>query len=314
MAHDYTLRQLGYFIAAADTGTTAKAAEQSRLTQSAMSAALTDLERTLGVQLFTRTRGRGLALTAVGRELLPEARRLAFLADDFGQTARDLGDGLSGTVTVGCFESLSAALLPSLIGAFEQRYPGTMVEIIEGPQDELHDAIRDGRIELAILYATESMADLAQNVMFEPTVHVVLSREHPLADRPSVSLAELVDDPLVMLTTNPALGLIRSSFAQLGLTPTVRFSTRSFELARALVQEGMGYAVIAEPFGEQPRHWNRNVIAVPVSDPLEPPPVVLAHIGGARLTRRARAFREFCGRRADEVANPETSALPRPLD
>ncbi|ORB19598.1 hypothetical protein BST36_21125 [Mycolicibacterium moriokaense] len=78
----FTLRQLAYFVAAAETGSTTQAAAQFVMTQSAMSAALYDLERAVGTQLLVRYRGRGLELTASGRALVPRARELLRAADD----------------------------------------------------------------------------------------------------------------------------------------------------------------------------------------------------------------------------------------
>ncbi|HEY2314430.1 MAG TPA: LysR family transcriptional regulator, partial [Streptosporangiaceae bacterium] len=78
----YTLRQLEYFVAVAETGSVSRAAARVHLSQSAMSTAIADLERLLSVQLVMRHHAKGITLTAAGSELLHEARRLLSQSED----------------------------------------------------------------------------------------------------------------------------------------------------------------------------------------------------------------------------------------
>src|SRR3954453_5152146 len=87
----FTLRQLEYFVTVADQGTMAGAAQHHHISQSAVSLAITELERALGVQLLVRRRARGVELTGAGREVLPEVRRLLAHAAEVQATARSAG-------------------------------------------------------------------------------------------------------------------------------------------------------------------------------------------------------------------------------
>ena len=108
----FTLRQLEYFVAVAEAGTVTAAAEQVHLSQSAMSTALADLERVLGVQLLVRHHARGVTLTPSGEELLISARLLLRQADDLDMSAHSLGEGLEGRVRLGCFAISVAVSAP----------------------------------------------------------------------------------------------------------------------------------------------------------------------------------------------------------
>ena len=112
---EYTLRQLQYFVAAAEAGTITEAAAAMHLSQSAMSTALGDLEKAFQVQLLVRHHARGISLTPAGRELLVASRQLLAQAADLLGAAEGLGTSLTGTVHIGCFSVPAPYLLPELL-------------------------------------------------------------------------------------------------------------------------------------------------------------------------------------------------------
>lgn len=294
MLTQFTLKQLSYFVGAAEAGTTSAAAEKFYMNQSSMSAALTELEATLGVQLFIRRRGKGLELTNTGRALLPEARRLVRAAEEFGGRAGNLQDRLSGRLVVGCFDTIAPAVLPALLRRFRENHPDVEVDFLEGGQADLQNALFDGRIELSIMYDYDLPPGLERVVVNEPKPHILVPQGHPVASFADVSVREVAEEPFIMISTSPARQLIMQTFAAAGVRPNVRFNSSNFDHIRSLVQQGMGYAMISQSIGATPAHWTRDVVAIPISDPVPPHYVVIASVHQARLTRRARAFREFC--------------------
>ena len=108
---DYSLRQLAYFVAVAETGTLAGASSTLHVSASALSLALDELDRALGAQLTVRRRAQGVRLTPAGRETLRRARRLLREAGELADAAGgDPGD-VAGTVQVGCYTTLAPSLL-----------------------------------------------------------------------------------------------------------------------------------------------------------------------------------------------------------
>src|SRR4051794_8728100 len=167
--------------------------------QSSMSAALTELEAALGVQLFIRRRGKGLELTNTGQTLLPEARRLVRGAEEFGGRAGTLQNRLSRRLVVGCFDTIAPAALPPLLDGFHKRHPDVEVDFLEGGQADLQSALFDGRIELSIMYDYDLPAGLDRMVVNEPVPHILISKGHPLAKRADVSLREVAEEPFIMI-------------------------------------------------------------------------------------------------------------------
>ena len=104
-AMKFTLRQLVYFIAAGETGSITLASKQLNISQPAISAAISHIERALDVQLFLRHHAQGLSLTPAGRALLRDAKRLVNQAESLHTSAADIGHHLRGELSVGWFST-----------------------------------------------------------------------------------------------------------------------------------------------------------------------------------------------------------------
>ena len=132
-----TLRQLEYALAVADTGTMSGAAERLNLSQSAVSLAVADVEKALGIQLFLRRKAKGVSLTDVGRDILPEIRSLLAQADDLHSMAQSLGETIEGTLMLGCYPTLTPFLMPRILGGFPQWHPSVGIDLFEGSVDAM---------------------------------------------------------------------------------------------------------------------------------------------------------------------------------
>jgi DNA-binding transcriptional LysR family regulator len=293
----YTLRQLEYFVAVAETGSVSRAAARVHLSQSAMSTAIADLERLLSVQLVMRHHAKGITLTAAGSELLHEARRLLSQSEDLQLSASLLGGSVAGRLTLGCFSVLAPYVLPTLMSAAKATYPDLALETTEEPLDQLTAGLRDGRIELAIGYDIELGPGLDTHPLFTVPPHVVLPSDHRLAKRRRVSLAALADEPLILLDLPHSRDYFARLFAAAGIQPKIAYRTQSADMARALAARGSGYCVL----NLRPRSAvsvdGRPYTMVPLDAQLPAASsdlaVVLMHPNGIRLTRRAQAVIEL---------------------
>ena len=128
-----TLRQLAYFAVVAEEGSLTAAAERIHLSPSALSTAVSELERLLDVQLFIR-HARGLSLTRDGERVLAESRALLGDADALQRNAGRLQHELTGSIVVGCYPTILSSLLPRVIAEFTTQHPRVSLEIKEGHQ------------------------------------------------------------------------------------------------------------------------------------------------------------------------------------
>lgn len=286
----FTLTQLRYFAAAAELGSMTAASRELNVSQSAVSTAVAQLEKELGVQLLLRHHARGLTLTAAGEQFTRELRSYLAHTSELVEVARSAGQTVVGDLTVGCFTTLGPFELPRLLAASAEEHPGIRVAVVEDEHAALKQALRSGRCELALMYAYDLDDDIDHVGVGVAAPYVLVAKGHRLARRKKVALKELADDPMVLLDlphSGPYLeGLVRSA----GVRPEIRHRTSGFETVRALVANGQGWSVLNQRPASNTTYDGAEVVTLEITDRIEPLEIVLASMKGVRLTRRAQAF------------------------
>ncbi|HXN82813.1 MAG TPA: LysR substrate-binding domain-containing protein [Myxococcales bacterium] len=197
--HPFSLRQLQYAVAVADTGGFRRAAAQCRVSQPSLSAQVAQLEQALGARLFERGQ-RKVLLTAAGADLLPRARQLLTLADDLVAGAARLSDPFCGTLRIGVIPTISPYLLPEVAPALGARFPRLTLHWSEDRTEPLLRSLREGRIDAALLARVPGMQGLAQEpIAREPFVLAGAPSQPLLKSRKPVRLAELQGASLLLL-------------------------------------------------------------------------------------------------------------------
>lgn len=294
MTERLNLRHLSYFVAAAEVGTMTGAAESLHVSQSAVSLGVADLERQVGVQLLLRRRAKGLTLTTAGQQFIVDARALLRQAEELQVGAQELGHSLTGRLVVGCFQTIGPIVLPALLDSFAAEYPGVDLDFVEGSLVDLQAMLLDGRCEIALLYDMDIVPGIEREAVYLTWPYVLLSPEHPLADRDAVALGDLADHDMIMLDFPPSWHHFTSLLATAGVVPRIRHSTSSFEMVRSLVARGYGFSMLIQRPAVEVSYEGLPLVTRPVADPIDPTPVVLAWPASAHLTRRARAFAAHC--------------------
>ena len=160
----FTLRQIEYFVAAAEAGSITEAALNIPVAQSSVSTAIAQLEAALGVQLLIRHHAQGITPTAEGRLFAERARLLLREADELERFASELTSELSGTLNLGCLVTLAPLIAPRLGKGFREQHDGVALEMVEAGQDELMEGLRSGRLSVALTYDLE----LSDGIAFSP--------------------------------------------------------------------------------------------------------------------------------------------------
>lgn len=297
---DLTLRQLEYFVATADAGSVTAAAQRLHLSQSALSTALSDLERNLRVQLFVRGR-RGVHLTPVGREVLTDSRRLLAGVVDLHNSAHESQESMSGPLVVGCYTTLSPLLLPPVVAAFTEAHPLVELSFVEGSHDMLEDQLFNGVLDLALLYDYgpthgHNGRDLHAHPILTSTPYALFAPDHPLASKRTVTLRQLAREPLILFDLPPGAEYFLSLFADIGVRPHVRFGTSSYELVRALVARGLGYSILSQRTVTTTSYEGRAFVTRELSGSIPGLTVQAVTLAAVKPTRRAEAFVAQCSR------------------
>jgi len=290
---EFTLRQLAYFVAVAQAGTIVEAAAALHVSPSAVSASLTDLERVLDAQLCVRRKAHGVSLTPTGARFFAQAKELLAQAEQIEHETKAPEGQLSGPLTVGCYLSLSPTVVPRLLQGFSERYPLVTLNFFEGTQDELTNRLASGELDLLVLYDMDVAPNPARVTLFSPRPYVIVHPKHPLAAAGRVALADLVDEPFILMDAPPSSQNTLAVFEARGLTPLVRHRTFSYELTRALVGRNLGYSVLVQrPFGDMTYEGNR-ISVLEIDPPAPAVEVILTWMQDARLSPAAAAMVTF---------------------
>jgi DNA-binding transcriptional LysR family regulator len=293
---ELSLRQLAHFVAVAEEGTISAAAERLFMSSSALSASISELERALCADLLVRRRAQGVSLTPMGALVLKRARRLLADGAELAYLVRGDGTDLTGPLVVGCFVTLAPTVLPKLLAEYEELHPRVTMDFVEGPQDQLREALLAGEIDAAVLYDMGPLADLDRIVLYVARGYALFGAGHPLAGRDTVTLEELAGEPLILFDQPPSTDYAMACFRARGLVPNVRHRTHSHELTRSIVARGRSYAILVQRPPNQLSYEGLPVLEKEVEPPLPTCPVILAWPRGRRPSPRVRALAELARR------------------
>lgn len=305
------LRDLHTLIAVAERKSMAKAAADLALTQPAVTKAIADMERTLGVRLLDRT-SRGVDPTPYGRALL---KWCDVVFDDLHQAVRELkflADPTAGELRIGAIQPMLQGLLPAILDRLSHRYPRIAFDVVLGASPADHyRSLRERNIDLIIgrLMRTAEEDDLDVERLCEEPVSVAAGARHRWARRRTIALAELADEPWVLPRpdTGPvsiAWPWIEEAFRASGLEiPTTRITCNSITLQIAMLSTGRFLAILPRSviwFGGK----ELGIKVLPVKLPVHPPPIGIVTLKNRTLNPATRLFIE-CAR---EVVKPLTKA------
>lgn len=145
-----SIKQLVYALTVADTLHFKKAAEKCNISQSALSSALNELEKQIGLQIFERDTKKVL-ITPVGQQVLQRARSILSQVEDLQHFAKTQKSPLSFPLTIGLIPTVAPYLLPKLLPLVKRSYPDAQLEIVEAQSHILTDMVRQGELDTAIL-------------------------------------------------------------------------------------------------------------------------------------------------------------------
>jgi DNA-binding transcriptional LysR family regulator len=245
------LRQLRYFVTVAEELHFGHAATRLHMTQPPLSQAIQGLEALLGAALFLRNR-RGVALTAAGAALLPEARRMLAEAAGLGDLVQRAAAGASGRLALAFVTSADYSVLPPFLRAYRAAFPAVEIILQEATSDIQLDDLLHARIDCGFLIPP--LPDKARatldymKVLEEPLILAAPSGLTGLQDGP-IRLQDLPALPLIIFPRkiSPALhDAILSCFTAAGVTPVIGQEAIQMQTIVGLVSAGMGLALVPQ--------------------------------------------------------------------
>ncbi|MFF3767076.1 LysR family transcriptional regulator [Streptomyces sp. NPDC001922] len=282
------LRQFEYFVAVVEEASFTKAAARVHVAQPGVSAQIRRLEREFGHELLDRS-GRTVQLTDVGTAVLPYARAALAAVEGARLAVDDLAGLTRGQVTFGTVASSSSLALPELLARFHERYPSVDMALSEGNSDQLAEAIRAGRIDVAVIgLAGEPPGDLDIQVIADELLVGAVGHDHGLAEHQEVSVEEIRDHTLICLP--PGTGLrtaVEAAWAAAGARPRIAFEASDPGVLAQLAARGLGLAILPQPFI---RSHARRLHTVTIASPHLRGRLALAWRSTGPISPAARAF------------------------
>jgi DNA-binding transcriptional LysR family regulator len=238
--------RLAVFLAIAREGHLTRAARTLHRTQPAVSAQLRKLEDELDVRLFHRT-AKGMELTEEGALFRRYVERAALWLDDGRRALEGLRDLSQGSLSIGAGATATTYLLPPLLRAYHQRWPGIQLQLREQGSAAVAEAVREGELDLGVVTLPVTRdAGLQFTSFVQDDLHLIIPENHPLAGRRRFSWSELQGQPMVMFEADTAVRrLIDGALDQAGVEVLLAMELRSIESIKQMVAQGIGAAFVS---------------------------------------------------------------------
>lgn len=236
--------QLRAFVAVAEERHFTKAARDLAIAQPSLSKRIRILEEELGTTLFHRMRG-NVALTPAGEALLPWARRILGDLQVAADEVRELAGLRGGRLSVGATPSITVAILPGALSGLRAAYPGLDLKLHEAGSRDLIRELDQGALDLALVILPVRHRSLLTLALLREELVVAVTRDHALAQREAVPLAELRTLPLVMFREGYDLReTTLAACASAGFEPRLAVEGGEMDGVLRMTAAGLGVAIV----------------------------------------------------------------------
>ncbi|MGA0572847.1 LysR substrate-binding domain-containing protein [Variovorax sp. VNK109] len=281
------LRQIEVFRAIMQTGSISRAAGLLNVSQPAVSRLLSYTEQRLGLKLFERIKGR-LYPTPEAKRLFVEVNLVYQGVQRVNEVAEDLIEHRMGHLRLACVPSLGQGLLPHAIARFLAKYPDVRVSLFTMRPHVLINALLTQQADLALVFLTDPHPSIEATQIYGNRLVAALPANHPLTARNVVSLEDLAAEKFIGYSHDTQIGqFMRQLFADAGLTIRPAVEVQQVDIACAMVQTGIGVALIDEITPLAPV-WTR-VVVRPVENAVDTP-VNLLRATFEPMSRIGQAF------------------------
>ncbi len=246
------LRHLRYFIAVAEQKSLGQAAQMLHISQPAVSRQIQNLEEELGVALFDRAPS-GMLLTTPGEAALEQARSIVLQADQMVESMQSFDTGGRTTVLrIGYIATAMTLYLSAALRQLSHVSPHVSPIIREQTPSEQEADLRAGRLDLALLGhpRPEVMQEFRYELLAKVPLAALISSDHPLAHRKTITLSELIQSPFISLSerqfpTRPQM--LADVFARAQLKPPkIAHKAEGISELLGLVGANVGVAILPE--------------------------------------------------------------------
>jgi DNA-binding transcriptional LysR family regulator len=265
-----SLKAMRYFTTALRHGNIANAAIELNIAASAVSAAIDQVETEFDLTLITRQRSKGIQANASGRAI---AQKFDTLLDDYKSImtqGADLKQSLSGTLNIGYYAPIAPAFLPKILSTFVPENTDVTLHLEECDNDTAQTGLLSGKYDAILFVSQDVRPAIAYDELIHASSYCLVAKSHRLSSEKQISMAQIADEPLVVLNRPVASSYYQRILNAQTHPPKIAAYANSTEMVRSLVGAGYGSAILNMLPLTDFTYANDAVIGIPISDPLAP--------------------------------------------
>ena len=272
-----------------------RAAEALGYTQSCVSQMVASLENELSMKLLIRSR-HGVKLTQEGEELYPFIERTVNQYRAMQEKAREIQGLETGVIRVGTISSITCHWMPALIKGLKERYPNVQFLFHQGDYTLIPEWIHAGTIDFGFINPAVHTG-LKTQVIKDGEMLAVLPRAHPLARRERIRLADIAQEPFILLEEGQYSEPM-AAFAAAGIAPNIQYTIHDDYAIMTMVEAGLGVSILAELML---RRTNYETVCLPVDPPVYRT-LAIAYKDKSSLPIASKRFIQYLLDHRDELA------------
>jgi len=261
-----SLKQITYALAVEHNLHFKKAAEECSISQSALSTALSEMEKQLGFQIFERDNKKVL-ITPLGKEVLAKARSIKLQMDDLQLLTDAHKTPLSTPLSIGVIPTISPYLLPVILPALQAQYPDLQLNVSEQQSHVLVDQVRRGIIDTAILALPYDIQGLLAFKFWQENFYWLTHVDDSLAEKKSIAADDIDSTRLMLLQEGHCLKDHALAACKLSHIASRSLSATSLSTLVQLVAGKMGSTLIPQMALKSLVENNPDLKAIPLAEP-----------------------------------------------
>lgn len=240
------LNQLRIFYFVAKNLSFTRAAKDLFISQPAVTAQVKLFEGDCELKFFKK-KGRGICLTDEGKALYSHAQKIFEYEKELESVIDELKNLKQGVLRIGTTKTYARYFMPFLVRGFKKHYPKIKLYLDEGSSLDMIHSLMELKNEIAIITKVEEHPDIEFRLFSLEKVVLILSRRHPLASEPSVSIEQLAQEPVIMRESGSGTRkYIDDLFEKHQCTPNILMETSNTEFIKQLVERGDGVSFLVK--------------------------------------------------------------------
>ncbi len=244
------IRQLQYFVSVAQHLNFTKAAKQLFIAQPAVSQQIANLEKEMGVKLFKRDQ-HSVQLTPSGVVFLKEAIEIIKKSEEAVKKAIEAKNGVIGHINISFLSAAVKGFFPSFVKQFNLKYPNIELHLNHSQTGEIIEKLKSDEIDIAFTLSMglQNIGGLESKVLFSVPHCVIVHDDHPLANKQSIYMKDLVEEKFVLLKREESpqgFDYILALCSDHGYSPNIVSQEERIETVLMLVEAGKGITILLE--------------------------------------------------------------------